>query len=284
MLTDQYIQIGNIKTRYWQAGDSGSTLLLLHGIGCSVLEWARNVDALAAQHRVFAVDLFGFGLTDKPASEDYSIRRHAQFVLDFMTATGIQSAHIAGNSLGGRLALECAIIAPERVATMVLVDPAGMERRETLFDFRLATLPLLGEILTKANTLGMRMLWRKAFFAPDQFVTPELVATKVTLASQSGAQAAFLKTLRGFLDFHGFQPALVEQLHAALPSINAPTLVLWGKQDRLVPATHAQALQRSLPNVEVQIWDRCGHAPQIEWADRFNTTTLEFLRRLDSSR
>jgi pimeloyl-ACP methyl ester carboxylesterase len=281
MLTDRFIEVGPIKTRYWEAGTAGSPVLLLHGIGCSVLEWERNIEALAARHRVFAFDLLGFGLTAKPEGETYSIRRLAQFVLDFMKAKAVPQAHLAGNSLGGRLALECATIAPQQITSLLLVDPAGMDRRKTLFEFRLATLPVLGEIFTRPNPLGTKMLWQKAFAAPASFVTPELVATKVALARQPGAQAAFLKTLRGFLDFRGFRPELVAQLHAALPGIQAPTLVLWGREDRFVPAAHAEVLRRALPNVEVELWDDCGHAPQVEYAQRFNETALGFWRRLD---
>ena len=205
MLPDQFIRIDGINTRYWQAGTQGSAVLLLHGIGCSVLEWARNIAALAVSHRVFAVDLLGFGLTDKPAHENYNLPRLAKFALDFLTAQGVDRAHFVGNSLGGRLTLSCAQMAPARVSSMVLVDPAGMEQRKTLLEFLLATVPFLGELVTRPNRLGTKILWRKAFADPSAFVTEELVRTKVELASMPGAQAAFLKTLRSFLEFSGFR-------------------------------------------------------------------------------
>jgi pimeloyl-ACP methyl ester carboxylesterase len=283
MLKDQFTQVGSIRTRYWEAGTSGSAVLLLHGIGCSVHEWESNIEVLAARHRVFALDLLGFGLTDKPAHENYSLRRLARFILDFMKVKGITRAHLAGNSLGGRLALECAAIAPGQVKSLLLVDPAGMARRETLFEFRLATLPVVGEIFTWPNRLGTKMLWRKAFADPSSFVTDALVTTKVSYARQPGAQSAFLKTLRGFLDFQGFRSELVEQLQAALPGIHAPTLVLWGRNDRFVPCAHAEVLRGRLPDAEVQIWDHCGHAPQVECSQRFNQTALEFWLRHDVS-
>ncbi len=283
MLKDNFIDVGSIKTRFWEAGTARSTVLLLHGIGCSVLEWERNIEAFAANHRVLALDLLGFGLTDKPGDETYSLRRLAQFVLDFMKVKAVNQAHLAGNSLGGRLALECAAIAPQQVASLLLVDPAGMERQGALFEFRLATLPVLGEIFTWPNRLGTKMLWRKAFAAPSSFVTAELVATKVSLARLPGAQSAFLKTLRGFLDLQGFRPELVAQLHAVLPGIQAPTLVVWGRDDRFVPFTHAEILRRTLPKVEVQIWERCGHAPQVECSQHFNEAALGFWRRVDTT-
>ena len=280
---DQYITVGGVRTRYWQAGDQGSAVLLLHGIGCSVLEWERNIPALAKSHRVFAVDLLGFGLTDKPVNENYCIQRLAQFSLDFLAAHNVSRAHIAGNSLGGSIALECARIAPERVASQVLVDPAGVDRRGTLLEFRLATIPFLGEILTRPNRMGTRMLWRKAFADPEAVVTDGMVNTKVALASMPGAHAAFLKTLRSFVDFGGFRPDHVNALQAALPGIVAPTLVIWGRNDQFVSVAHAEVLRRMLPNVQVQIWDHCGHAPQIEHPEKFNQTVLAFWRGLDAN-
>lgn len=281
MPKDQFIQVNSIKTRYWQAGESGSTVLLIHGIGCSVLEWERNVDILAARHRVFALDLMGCGLTDKPEQAAYSIDSLAQFVLDFMSAKGIEQAHICGNSLGGRLGLACAVLEPHRVASLLLVDPAGIDYRPTLLEFRLATLPVLGEAFTWPNPLGTKMLWSKAFAAPAAFVTKEMVATKVSLARQPGAQRAFLKTLRNFVSLRGFQPKLVAKLHAELPTIQTPTLVIWGREDQFVPATHAEVLRQKLPHVEVQIWDQCGHAPQIEHAQRFNQAATAFWAQSD---
>jgi pimeloyl-ACP methyl ester carboxylesterase len=280
--TDRFVDVAGVKTRYWARGSSGPTVLLLHGIGCSVLEWKHNIQALAARHRVVALDLLGFGLTDKPADADYTLRGHARFVLDAMTALGIERAHIVGNSLGARLGLECAVMAPARVTSLVLVDPAGMDLRPTIIDFRLASLPLVGELATRPSPMGLRMLWRKAFFDPDAHVTKALVADKVALAALPGAQAAFLKTLRHFLNFQGFLPDTVRPLHAAMPNIQAPTLVIWGHDDRFVPHTHAHVVARLMPEVQVQVWDRCGHTPQIEQAQRFNEVVPAFLQGVDA--
>ena len=123
-----------------------------------------------------------------------------------MQQAGIDRAHLCGNSLGGRLTLMCADMAPDRVISALLVDPAGIEPREMLFEFRIATLPFLGELLTRPTYLGTKMLWRKAFYNPTPFVTDELIEKKLELASLPGAQAAFLKTLRGFVEFRGFRP------------------------------------------------------------------------------
>jgi pimeloyl-ACP methyl ester carboxylesterase len=278
---DHYLQVEGHNTRYWQVGTQGSAVVLLHGIGCSVLEWERNIAALAKRHRVYAFDLLGFGLTDKPSGETYTIPRLAQFTLAFMSALGIERAHLAGNSLGGSIALACAQQASARVASMVLADPAGVNRRGTLLEFRVATVPVIGEWVSRANRLGMRLLWQKAFANPKAFVTDDLVNTKVRLASTPGAHQAFLKTLRSFVDLGGFKPAHVEALHRVLPTLLTPALVVWGRDDRFVKVAHAEVLWRLLPNVEVQIFDDCGHAPQVEQAERFNASALAFWATLD---
>lgn len=102
--SDQYVKLGSVNTRYWHAG-SGGSVVLLHGIGCSVLEWQANVNEFARQHRVYALDILGFGLTDKPSDAPANMRGLAQFTLEFMDALGIAQAHLVGNSMGGRLAL-----------------------------------------------------------------------------------------------------------------------------------------------------------------------------------
>ena len=103
--SEQYVKLGSVNTRYWQAGSGGSAVVLLHGIGCSVLEWQANINELARQHRVYALDILGFGLTDKPSNAPANIRGLAKFTLEFMDALGIAQAHLVGNSMGGRIAL-----------------------------------------------------------------------------------------------------------------------------------------------------------------------------------
>jgi pimeloyl-ACP methyl ester carboxylesterase len=85
---DCYVSVGEVRTRYWQAGSRGSPVILLHGIGCSVLDWQANMAALAERHRVFAIDMLGFGRTDKPSGETYTVPRLAQFALRFPQRTG----------------------------------------------------------------------------------------------------------------------------------------------------------------------------------------------------
>lgn len=97
-----------------------------------------------------------------------------------------------------------------------------------------------------------------------------------------GAQAAFLKTMRGVLSFGGFPADQVSVLQTAMPGIIAPALVIWGRQDELLPVKQAEILKRLLPRVQVQVFDNCGHVPQVECAQRFNQEVLQFWAGLDT--
>jgi len=108
---------------------------------------------LASWHRVYAFDMLGHGLTDKPQRDCYGVAELVRFTIDFLSALGEESLHLVGNSLGGRIALECTRIAPARVRSMVLVAPAGVGR-QTALSMRLAAVPVLGDVITRPSRMG----------------------------------------------------------------------------------------------------------------------------------
>ena len=215
--------------------------MLLRGIGCSVLEWNKSIAALGQRHRVYALDMLGAGATDKPIPAAYGLRRLAEFALAFAAQQGLGPAHIAGNSLGGRVALECAVAAPASVASLVLVDPAGVGR-ETFFDFRLTSVPWLGEPMTRPSRAGLMRLWRRAYFDPG-LLEDERIDANLADARRPGAQSAFLHTLRSFLGFGGFLRDPLSRLQEALPGVHQPTLIVWGREDRLLPVAQGERLR-----------------------------------------
>src|SRR5262245_20131588 len=279
---DRFVDVRGVKTRYWQGGSGGSPVILLHGIGCSVLDWQTNIAALAKRHRVYALDMLGYGLTEKPREETYTIPRLAEFTLDFLSTQKIHRAHFAGFSLGGTVVMECARTAPERVASMMLLAPAGISRKGMLIHFRLASLPLLGEMIMQPSAARLKTFWDLAFF-DKSFVTPEFTAKRLRFAVLPGAKEALLKTLRSGLNWRGVRLEHVETVTAGLPTLKMPTLVIWGKQDAFISVQHAEVLRRLLPKVQVKLIDQCGHLPQIEYSGTFNEAALSFLAEVDRS-
>jgi len=281
-LTSDYVEAGGVRAHYLKQGDSGEALLLLHGVACSVLDFQQNLDFLSKSYRVFALDLMGHGETEKPLEESYSIAHQAQFVLDFMSAVGLDHAHFLGWSLGGRLTLQCAAMDPQRVSSMVLVAPGGVDDRSgVILDLRLSTIPLLGELMAAWPSKHLlRHVWSKVFFDSAPFVTDEIIEKKWELARQSGANQAFLKCLRSLLGIHGFLAGPVEDIQAKMPKMATPALVIWGLEDKFVSCSHHKVLAAKLPTVQVELFDNCGHAPHIECADLFHAKVSKFLKHL----
>ena len=123
---------------------------------------------------------------------------------------------------------------------------------------RLQSVPVLGELLTRPSRMGTRMLWTPAFHDPS-FVTNGLVETKYALARMPGAHQAVLKTLRSLVSVGGFRIEHVAPLQAVMRTLQQPTLIIWGQQDRLVPPDHARFLEAKLPRSRTILFDECGH-------------------------
>jgi 4,5:9,10-diseco-3-hydroxy-5,9,17-trioxoandrosta-1(10),2-diene-4-oate hydrolase len=271
---DQYIKVGNINTRFWAAGDKGTTVVLVHGLGGFNENWVHNVNALSQSHRVYAMDLLGFGRSDKtPLIHDmYDLVR---FINDFMETLKIDKASLVGNSLGGGLALLFALQYPQKVEKLVLVDNAGMGK-DIILDFKLCSLPLLGELLIRPSRSTTAGLWKKIVYN-SSLVTEKLIKDSYALAALPGASKALLAALRSGINLSGQRSKLTKALLEKLGSIAAPTLIIWGKQDRIIPVAHAQVAVNKILGARLQIIDRCGHMAQLEHPEKFNKLVLDFL-------
>jgi pimeloyl-ACP methyl ester carboxylesterase len=273
---DQYVKVGNINTRFWMVGDKGTAVLLLHGLGGSVENWVFNMEQLAQNHRVYAVDGVWFGRSDKPAGR-ITISQEVQFIKDFMDGQHIDKASLVGNSAGGLMALRLAIQFPNRVEKLVLVD-SGALGREVILSFRLASIPLIGEFFTRPSRNGVTRLWRQIVYDPA-LVTDDLVEEAYQLASLPGAQRSLLSAIRAGINFLGQRTDMTHSILDNLASIVTPALIIWGQQDRIIPVSHAYVAAKKIPNAELHIFDHCGHMPQMEHPNEFNELVLEFLAK-----
>ncbi len=271
---DKYIRIGDINTRYWSEGEKGSPVIFVHGLGASAEIWMHNVSAIAEEHRVYVPDLVGFGLTDKP-EVTYSPTFMAAFINDFMTALSINRACLVGNSLGGGLALQYTLQFPGKVEKLVLVDSAGFGR-EMAFIMRLATIPLVGEMMMQPSRMGMAFVLKRCVY--DQAViTDDLVDLYYKLDSSPEARMSILSVLRSSATIFGGSADVLDPIIKNLGNIGVPTLIIWGRQDRILPFKHACFAAEKLPNARLHIFDQCGHMPNFERPQEFNDLVLNFL-------
>ena len=273
-LEDKYIKVQGVNTRYWVSGNEGTDLILIHGLGSYMEEWQNNVEFFSRNHRVFVLDLPGSGRSDKPAVQ-YSFPYFSQFVLDFMDGQGIERAILVGNSMGGGVSQHVAIQAPDRVAGLVLVNSAGFSK-ELAISLRVCSLPLIGELLCHPSRKGV--LWGLKECVHDaSLITDEMVEFGYQIMSQPGATKAFLATLRALVNMTGLKKQVLRSFTENHNSIKAPTLVVWGQQDRLLPVSGAKVAEKGIPNSTVHIFDPCGHMPHLERPEEFNTLVENFI-------
>jgi pimeloyl-ACP methyl ester carboxylesterase len=272
---DRYIKVGNVNSRYWSAGEKGSTVILLHGVGCHVEFWERNIATLAQEHRSFAVDIVGFGRTDKPEVV-YTFQLMADFVLDFMNAMGIDKASLVGNSMGGGISMTVAAQAPERVEKIVLVDPVGLGRGVSPV-MRLMSLPLLGNVLTAPSRKGVIRQMQLCLYNPSQ-ASDDFIDRATLISALPGNQRSFLSLLRETCNMAGVKKGIVANFSVDIKRIKSPILVMWGRQDRILPLADGEAAVQKMANGRLHIMDQAGHLPQIDKPEEFNATVLDFLR------
>lgn len=245
-------------------------VVLLHGFLQSSWTWRFNLDALAQHFAVTAVCLPGFGWSDKPRGVAYRLMAQAERVLGLCDALGIGAVHWVGNSLGGALALQLALLQPERARKLVLVNPASSDLgvfnlplwvQHTAWEPALH-LPGVNRLLG----LGLRHI-AYAGIDVDRAFADQWLAPLQT----AGAKAAALTVVQHY----GRDLAALE---ARLCDIGHPALVLWGQCDGIVPRRSVERTAKALANAQMDIFDASAHCPMEEEPQRFNRDVLAFLR------
>jgi pimeloyl-ACP methyl ester carboxylesterase len=262
---------------YVDAG-SGAPIVLVHGLMSSSSTWSAQVDRLAGNHRVIAPDLFGHGESAKPAC-DYSLSAHAASLRDLFDALGIADATVVGHSLGGGIALQMAYLFPDRVNALVLVSSGGLGRELNPL-LRAATLPgselVLPLVASRwVHGVGDTALnvWSKLGLPAISPSSDEAWRTLPTLAD-ADARRAFLATSRSVIDVHGQTVSAQNRLSGFA---SRPSMLIWGKRDRMIPASHVETARRELPDTRVEMFDRSGHFPHLDEPDRFAMVLADFM-------
>lgn len=232
-------------------------IVLIHGTGSSLHTFEGWAEALRGERRVIRFDIPGFGLTGPHPEQDYRMSRYTEFVNAMLDALKVDKAIVGGNSLGGEIAWNTAVDYPKRVSALILVDAAGypLELRDIPIGFKLAATPWLKPITTNTLPRAVTEASVKNVYGDPSKVTPELVDRYWTIALRPGNREALGQRLAIALDV---EPERVKK-------IQAPTLILWGGQDRLIPPVNAEKFKADIPApTQLVIFPELGHVPQDE--------------------
>ncbi|MCT2583781.1 alpha/beta fold hydrolase [Actinophytocola gossypii] len=267
-----HLRLGGRNVRYRVTGD-GDPVLLLHGIARSLDDWTEQHDLLDG-HRVYSVDLAGFGESD-PLPGRATLPPLAEFTREFLDAVGeTRPVHVVGNSLGGAVAMLLALRYPSRVRTLVLANSAGFGQEVTAALRILAVRPL-GRLLLRPSRAAARRTER-ALFRDARFVTDDRVERSFRLAGRPHGARVLLELCRSLGTIRGISQPWRDAVLTATAAAAAPTLVVWGSHDLILPAAHLEAARTLLPHARTHLFENTGHMPQIERADEFADLLREF--------
>jgi pimeloyl-ACP methyl ester carboxylesterase len=268
---------GNISTI--QAGE-GDPLICIHGLGATKASFLPTVSALAEHHRVIAIDLPGFGDSVKPLGAAYDAAFFARSVFSLMDAMGLDRAHLVGNSMGGRVALEMAMLAPERVGRLVLLSPAlaWLRKRHWALPLKLVR-PELGFLQPAPRPVVEAVVRRLVPGAKDGW-TAAGVDEFLRAYYKPRGRAAFYAAARNiYLDAPDGDDGFWNRLNGMEPE----SLFVWGRQDTLVPIGFRRHVEDKLSAAQHLELD-CGHVPQLEEPQRVHREMLRFLSEAPLSR
>lgn len=263
------------------AGNGPAHVICVHGLGANKTSFFETVAALAPDYTVHAIDLPGFGSSSKPARAPYDARWFAAAVRSYMDANEIASAHLIGNSMGGRIALELAFTEAHRVGTLSLLAPAlAWRRRRELVPLVKLLRPEIASIPHPLRTATVRAQFWGLFARPERLdpAAADVAADEFCRTYRSrAARVAFFAAARNiYLD----EPHGHDGFWSRLANLSPPALFIWGDSDRLVPAGFARHVEEALPSARQVVLEDCGHVPQVEFAEQANRLIRTQLARV----
>ena len=255
----KFVTVFGARIHYVDVG-TGPTVILLHGLADDVGVWGSVMPALAAKHRVIALDQVGFGRSDKPLL-NYRVSTFVDFLDGFLNELKIKRASLVGNSLGGWVAADFALKHPDRIERLVLSDAAGYAALAKTMN------PRALNALRLASREDIRYLGPLTFRDKRFYEDVDLAFKQRVTAGDSYTVSQLLDSMiRG-----------EDVLDNRLAGIKQPTLILWGRDDKLIPVSFAARFNKEINASQLRIIDGCGHMPHVECAEKFNHALLQFL-------
>jgi pimeloyl-ACP methyl ester carboxylesterase len=272
-LSPKTIQINGHTIFYTVKGD-GKPLLLIHGYGAGMWVWEKQIEALSQSYRVYVLDLIGHGFSDRP-KVSYTPETYIHFLRDFMDGVGIEKATLIGNSMGGGIAWAMAILYPERVDRLILINcvPPDVLHQVKNESFRtlvaIKDIPILPYLVIAARGKNSIRWILLECVSNIKLITPEVVNRQYPLSKIKGSTWVLYST------FKHAEEAL--ELKDQLSMIVQPALFIWGERDLIFPPQVGETLHQAITGSEFLRIEKSGHIPMWETPDEVNQAILSFL-------
>jgi pimeloyl-ACP methyl ester carboxylesterase len=261
---------------YYTTMGNGKPILLLHGFGENGYSWRHLVKDIPHGYKVYVLDLKGFGKSGKPFDQYYSLLDQADIIYSFITKQQINEPSLIGHSLGGGVALLAAmklISTGKKLSSLTLIDTIAYPQQMPGFISLLRT-PLLSWIVTSILPIEfqVRTILQLAYF-DDTKITDDQIQAYAEPLKQPGGIHALIETARQII------PGNLEDITSRYSTLKIPTLILWGKEDEIVPLRIGEQLHRAISNSTFRVFDSCGHIPHEEIPEQSVKVIVEFLLR-----
>jgi len=267
----KFVTVDGKKVHYVEAGN-GPPIILIHGFLYHTVMWKKNIDALAEKFKVYAIDLWGWGYSERLKENDYSFERYGKQILGFMDVLNIKKAALAGQSMGGGISVYVAAHHPERVERLILVDPAVIPYPMTTIG-KIYQLPFVGEFMNAIpGDALMKNNIRTIWFYDKNKATEEYCQEVLQPLSIKGSSSGTMFILRNVL-----KEPYVEKEANLLAKMSIPTLIIHGREDKAIPLDRSKKLNDLWKGSKLVIFDKAGHSPHEEYPEKFNKLALDFL-------
>lgn len=273
-MNDKYCCIDGINIRYWSYGQAEKNLLLIHGLGGSIEAWIENILPFSRNFTTYGIELPGHGKSDKPHL-DYTITFLSGFLEKFADKLRISTFHIAGLSFGGAVTLHFTLAHPERIDKLVLVSSAGLSHRMG-FLFCLANMtPFRG--ITGIVPRWLFSLYARSSVYDPRTLPPQVIDFYFHLLRTPDFRRVLNSLQRENFNFFGHCGKSLLSVLSQAHNIDKKTLIIWGKNDTIIPVANAFVGNKMIKNSQLVIFNQCSHNPQYEKKEEFNTVVLDFL-------
>ena len=239
-----------------------------------MVTWYCNIGALVSGgYRVLALDLPGYGDSDKPKDLDYDPFSAAELISQFLVELKLDRISLAGNSAGGLVVGLFSLAYPHQVEKLVLVAAGGLGRHVTWL-LRFVAVPVLGELFYQPRLQSPLSLARRIFFRPPP-IWAEVLPEMERVRKLPGARHAAIQSIRSSVNLLGQRKNCY--ILDRLQNLKRPLLTIWGEEDSILPVSQAEAVKRALPRSVTRVLPECGHWPHMEKSEQFNELLVRFL-------
>lgn len=269
----KFVVVDGKKVHYLEKGE-GNPIILIHGFLYHTVMWKKNIDDLAKKFKVYAVDLWGWGYSERLKENEYSFERYGKQIVGFMDALKINKVSLVGQSMGGGISVYVAAHFPERVDRLILVDPAVIPYPMTTTG-KVYQLPFVGEFLNAipGNALTKKNIQTVWFYDPAK-VTDDYVEEVARPLLIKGSLDGLMFILRNVL-----KDPYVQAEAQKLAQLNKPILIVHGREDKAVPLDRSQQLHALWKGSKLVVFEKAGHTPHEEYPEKFNQLALEFFSK-----